>query len=83
VGVRDSSGATLLHRTVVGSTDDRLLSLLCESGADYNATDRSGVTPLTAACSQLGHDWWRKCDHSRCHRRHVHYLLSLKDIKVG
>ena len=88
VNVRGSSGATLLHRTVVGSTDERLLSLLCDSGADYNAVDRSGVTPLTAVCSQLGHGQWLECDHSGCdhserYRRHVHYMLSLKDIKVG
>ena len=82
MNVRGVSGATLLHRTVVGSTDGRLLSLLCDGGADCNATDRSGLTPLTVACSQLGSVQGLKCDHSSCVRRHVRYLLSLNDIEV-
>ena len=49
--IRDEHNMTLLHRVAILSTDDRVLHLLCESGADLNALDVRRNTPLMALCA--------------------------------
>ena len=48
--MRDWYGMTPLHRTVVFSQDVRVAELLCQWGADLNAQDVFGNTPLASLC---------------------------------
>ncbi|KAK7107611.1 uncharacterized protein [Littorina saxatilis] len=46
----DESRMTALHHVCMFSQDIRLLRLLCENGADLNAEDSHGNTPLLSLC---------------------------------
>ncbi|KAK3098584.1 hypothetical protein FSP39_020939, partial [Pinctada imbricata] len=54
--ITDVNKMTPLHRTSLFSHDDRLLRLLCENGANVNATDRSGNSPIITLCDIMSTD---------------------------
>lgn len=90
----DEARMTLLHRTAVYSSDLSMAQLLVESGADLNATDMRGNTPLGALCSAfpLGiqafledrptADPYLDSCHLEGKEHFLHYFLSLKDMQV-
>ena len=93
--VIDEFRMTPLHRTMVYSKDIKLTELLCENGADLNAVDIRGNSPLAAMCDAfpLGiqqfleerplSDPYLECCHLRGKDDFLDYLLAQKDIKVG
>ena len=44
-----SEGATPLHQVIGGGAQHDLIKLLVAEGADLNARDKSGLTPLSSA----------------------------------
>ncbi len=85
---------TPLHRTVVYSNDCMFVELLCEGGANINAVDIRGNTPLAALCDAFPQgiqqflddrpeaDPYTDCCQTWDKEPFLDYLLSLKDIKV-
>ncbi|PVD28655.1 hypothetical protein C0Q70_11249 [Pomacea canaliculata] len=53
--VGNENHMTPLHRVCMYSHDSRLLHLLHENGADINAVDAEGSTPLLALCDSTTH----------------------------
>lgn len=69
VHARDAEGYTGLHHACKkGNTD--VAKLLLDNGADVNAVNKDGATPLALAC-QYGHD------------QTVHYLVKQRRADTG
>ena len=96
--IQDVNKLTPLHRTALVSHDDRLLRLLCENGANVNATDRGGNSPLITLCDILSTDIFDYLEDlsprsddtledtsaTMCVKTEfLTYILSQKDLKVS
>lgn len=88
---------TPLHRTATLSVDTHLFKVLCENGANINALDCRGNSPLLAMCDVLGtedydffEDWSTTSDDTyedtnttfSVQHDFLDYMLSLKNIQV-
>lgn len=51
LAVHDETHKTPLHNTLLLSRDTRLAEVLCDNGADVNAKDLLGNTPLMSLCA--------------------------------
>jgi ankyrin repeat protein len=89
---------TPLHRTATTSVDTHLFKLLCENGANINALDGRGNSPLLAMCDVLAtedydffEDWSTTSDDTyedtnttfSVQHDFLDYMLSLKTIQVS
>lgn len=96
--VCDECKLTPLHKTAIYSHDARLLHVLCENGANINATDRKGNSPLLSMCDTSCTDMYEYFeDLSMCSddtledscaslcvkQEFLTYLISLKDLDVS
>jgi len=57
VHTRDCGNRTALHWAVTGEAPISMLRRLIKAGADVNATDNDGMTPLLEAASMFKLDW--------------------------
>jgi ankyrin repeat protein len=86
VNIRDAENKTPLHNTLIRSADMRMAEVLCDNGANVNATDRCGNTPLMALCSPMP---WRYYDEYGPSvsgfdiSQAVFYLLRFDNVQVG
>lgn len=85
VNVRDAENKTPLHNTLIRSADLRMAEILCDNGANVNAADRCGNTPLMAVCSPMPWRYYEEYgpvvsgyDVSKA----VFYLLRFDNVKV-
>jgi ankyrin repeat protein len=95
--IQDEGRKTPLHRLGVLSHDVRLFKLLCENGANINALDIRGNSPLLSLCdlsasemydymedlSPCSNDTLEDTSASLCVKRDFfNYLLKQKNIQV-
>ncbi|XP_071135639.1 uncharacterized protein [Mytilus edulis] len=96
--IHDVCKLTPLHKTAIYSHDDRLLRLLCENGANINAVDRKGNSPLLSMCDTSCTDMYEYLEDlslcsddtlednsaSLCVKQDfLTYMLSIKDTEVN
>ncbi|CAG2212213.1 unnamed protein product [Mytilus edulis] len=96
--IHDVCKLTPLHKTAIYSHDDRLLRLLCENGANINAVDRKGNSPLLSMCDTSCTDMYEYLEDlslcsddtlednsaSLCVKQDfLTYMLTIKDTEVN
>ena len=92
--MKDEFHMTPLHQTLVLSKDLRCAQILCESGADLNAKDFRGNTPLISLCDAF--PWGIQkflddkpladpyTDHQQQNKENfLFYVLSLPGVNVS
>ena len=80
--ILDENRMTVLHRLLVYSGDIRMIQLICDNGADVNAIDLKGNTPISSLCEGHEDEVIDVCCSSGINMEYLEYMISLNDLQV-